>query len=188
MINKKLFFDSVRDTLFKGELNQDQVRTMESFIDFYETYSGGAGRVININAFAYLLATVYHETAKTFLPIAEYGKGKGLKYGTPDPVTGKTYYGRGYVQLTWAYNYKKLGDMFGVDLLNNPELAMSHPIAMKILFSGMNHGLFTGKKLGDYFNVHTRDYLGARRIINGTDKAEQIANYAILFNQALKLT
>lgn len=186
MINKKNFFDSIRTSLFKGELNHDQVRTMDSFIDFYQTYSGGAGRVINTSAFAYILATVYHETAKTFLPIAEYGKGKGYKYGIPDPVTGQTYYGRGYVQLTWNYNYKKLGDMFGVDLLNHPELAMSPPIATKILFSGMNHGLFTGKKLSDYFSDTKKDFIGARKIINGTDKAEMIANYAILFNQALK--
>jgi len=33
-------------------------------------------------------------------PIEEYGKGKGMKYGSPDPETGQTYYGRGFVQTT----------------------------------------------------------------------------------------
>src|SRR6185369_17418114 len=54
---------------------------------------------------AYMLATVFHECAGTWQPIEEYGKGKGLKYGTPDTRTGQVYYGRGYTQNTWYDNY-----------------------------------------------------------------------------------
>ena len=32
-------------------------------------------------------------------------------------------------------------------------------------------GVFTGKKFGDYFNKTTEDWVNARRIINGLDKA-----------------
>ena len=47
---------------------------------------------------AYMLATTFHETAYQMWPIEEYGKGSGRYYGTPDPETGETDYGRGFVQ------------------------------------------------------------------------------------------
>jgi hypothetical protein len=43
---------------------------------------------------------------------------------------------------------------------------------------GMRNGSFTGKKLSDYISGTTADYVNARRIINGTDRAELIAGYA----------
>ncbi len=75
-----------------------------------------------------MLATAYWETAQTMEPIEEYGKGAGRPYGEPDPATEQTYYGRGYVQLTWLPNYEKASkeiydiefDAGGVDLVNNP--------------------------------------------------------------------
>jgi putative chitinase len=48
---------------------------------------------------------------------------------------------------------------------------------VQILFIGMRDGLFTGKKFGDYFNNSKTDWLNARRIINGVDRAEKIAAY-----------
>jgi basic endochitinase B len=39
------------------------------------------------------------------------------------PVPGKSYYGRGPLQLTYAYNYGLAGDELGLPLLANPELA-----------------------------------------------------------------
>ena len=44
-----------------------------------------------------------HECANTYRPIEEIGKGKGRPYGTPTS-NGKTYYGRGFVQLTRKTN------------------------------------------------------------------------------------
>ncbi len=123
---------------------------------------------------AYILATVQHETANTFLPIEEYGKGRGRAYGVSD-INGHTYYGRGYVQLTWLNNYKVMGEKLNVDLVNNPELALDKEIALKIMFVGMEEGLFTGKKLSQYFNDVSEDPISARKIINGKDKAKQIA-------------
>jgi chitinase len=37
-------------------------------------------------------------------------------------ASGKTYHGRGPIQLTWNYNYGAVGDKIGIDLLSNPEL------------------------------------------------------------------
>jgi chitinase len=35
---------------------------------------------------------------------------------------GKTYHGRGAIQLSWNYNYGQAGDALGVDLLGDPDL------------------------------------------------------------------
>jgi predicted chitinase len=130
---------------------------------------------------AYVLATVQHETANTFKPIAEYGRGVGRTYGKPDPITGKTYFGRGYVQLTWRSNYQKYSQLLGIDLVNSPDLAMGPNVALFILVHGFKTGAFTGKKLTDYVNINNRDFVNARRCINGLDKAQHIANLANKF-------
>lgn len=132
---------------------------------------------------AYVLATVQHETANTFKPIAEYGKGAGRPYGKADPVTGKIYYGRGYVQLTWKSNYEKYGKILGIPLVANPDLAMKPDVALFILVHGFKTGAFTGKKLTDYVNASNRDLINARRCINGLDRAENIAALAELWRK-----
>lgn len=137
---------------------------------------------------AYMLSTTFHECAGTWQPIAEYGKGNGLKYGTPDPITKEVYYGRGFVQLTWAGNYKTIGKILGVDLYNNPDLAMQPDIAYKIMSHGMRNGVFTGAALKRFFNTDVTDAVGARKIINGTDKAELIAGYYDKFMRILETT
>ena len=51
----------------------------------------------------------------------------------------------------------------------------------------MVEGWFTGKKLSDYFNEKT-DYINARKIVNGLDKADIIAGYAkVLYSAFLML-
>ena len=64
---------------------------------------------------------------------------------------------------------------FNVDLIKNPELAMRPDVAAFVMFDGMINGVFTGKKLADYFNATKTDFVNARRIINGTDRAQEIA-------------
>ena len=64
------------------------------------------------------------------------------------------------------------------DLLNWPK-------ALDALFRGMTQGLFTGRKLGDYFNHRVDDPMLARRIINGLDRAGMIATYHRYFLAAL---
>lgn len=58
--------------------------------------------------------------------------------------------------------------------------------ATNILLLGMKEGWFTGRKLSDYINQSKKDYLNARRIINGMDKASLIAGYAETFEKALR--
>jgi hypothetical protein len=81
-----------------------------------------------------------------------------------------------------------MSKVVGKDLVNKPELALELPIATKILFHGMIHGSFTGKKLSQYFNTTTDDWRNARRIINGTDKANLIADYGKRYYGAISYT
>ena len=178
MINRPQFFASMRP-LFK-RLSQSQVDGLNFLLDAFEQDGG-----LSVQEMAYMLATAYHETAATMLPIEEYGKGRGRKYGQNIDIDGSRYkglphiyYGRGYVQLTWLTNYKRAGDKICVDLVNHPELALNPTYAAQIMIAGMREGWFTGKKLSDYIKAGKVDYVGARRIINGTDKAQLIAGYA----------
>jgi hypothetical protein len=140
---------------------------------------------------AYIIATVHHETASTFLPIKEFGRGLGRKYGKLIKApNGKyfRYYGRGYVQLTWAENYLKLGkhlQELGVIndqnlLINDPDSALEPMLSMHILVEGMVKGLFTGRKLKDY--KLPNEFYSARQIVNRLDRAADIAKIA---NKAL---
>jgi hypothetical protein len=181
IINREHFFQTVRNSLFHGTLKQSQVNGMTGILDGWEAkYAANDDRFL-----AYMLATTFHETATTMQPIEEYGKGAGRPYGKPDAVTGKTYYGRGFVQLTWKDNYDKFGKLLKVDLVNSPELALDTANASNILFTGMTRGMFTGKKLADYFAGAKSDWVNARRIINGTDRAALIAGYGTTFYSAI---
>ena len=143
------------------------------------------------NQAAYVLATAWHETAHTMKPIAEMGSQKYLKSKPYWPFIG-----RGYVQLTWEANYKKASDELGLPLLlsnppksyfvGNPEELLNPKYAAPILVIGMAEGWFTGKKLSTYITLGKSDFQGARRIINGTDKAALIAGYAEKYDDLLK--
>jgi putative chitinase len=183
-INRIFFFFQVKKLLFSGTLRQSQTDGLNAILDGWEgQYSGDDDRWL-----AYALATTYHETDQHFQPIEEYGKGRGHPYGKPDPVTGQTYYGRGFVQLTWKANYEKAGNKIGVDLVTHPALALDLGNATKILLEGMIEGWFTGKKLGDFFSNDHDDWVGARKIINGQDKAQAIASYGHSFYAAISYT
>ena len=117
----------------------------------------------------YIMATIQHETANTFRPIAEFG-GKKRSYAP--------YFGRGYVQLTHKFNYQKYSKKLGIDFVNFPDKVMEPAISLFIILDGMKNGVFTGKKLSDYITIRHTDFVGARWIVNGTDKATLIANLA----------
>jgi hypothetical protein len=141
----------------------------------------GRERGLLRNQLAYVLATAYHETAHTMKPIMERG---GEKY-----LRSKKYWphiGRGYVQITWLINYQKAKKALGVDFVAKPELLMEARYAVPIIIIGIVEGWFTGKKLSDYITLTRSDFVGARRIVNGTDKANLIAGYAKQYDAKLK--
>lgn len=178
LFDRENFFNAVRTRIYHG-LSQSQVAGCEAILTEAERRGLGTPET------AYILATVFWETARAMQPVKEIGEGRGRAYGTPDPATRKRYYGRGLVQLTWKENYVKFGKVCGADLVNDPDLALELPIALKVVFEGMVGGLFTGKKLGDYLSGSGTDYVGARRVVNGTDQANIIASFARKFEAAL---
>jgi putative chitinase len=193
--NSEVFFDAVRQHPFNGKLSQGQVDGMNFILrGFRKKYIPTtnilvvAGNVvfaisdIHRRWLAYCLATTFHETAYTMTPVTEYGSQSYLQ--------GKDYYpyiGRGYVQLTWEENYEKCQNAYGEPFLTDPDLALQPDLAAEIMFDGMEHGIFTGVGLPDYFNDTTNDPVGARKIINGTDKDDEIAAYHYDFLDALNL-
>jgi len=165
-----------------GDFNDSQREGMDALLTFFENDEN----MTDIRWISYCLATVGRECAGTWKPVSEYGEGKGKPYGLVDSRTGEAYYGRGYVQLTWKSNYQVMGECLGYDLLNNPGLALVPEIAYKIMSYGMRNGSFTGASLVRYIDGDECDYVNARKIINGTDHAEEIAQAAQWFQEQLR--
>ena len=152
---------------------------------------------------AYALATAYHETAHTMQPISEYGgpayfhrmydiqgarPAKARELGNLTPGDGAKYHGRGYVQLTGRVNYERVKSELGFDVVADPDLAKRADVAAAVMVRGMIEGWFTGKGLRTYIPAAptAKHFENARKIINGTDKAEMIAGYAMTFLKALQ--
>lgn len=177
-INRAIFYDAYRASF--GKLKKKQVAPLEFLLDMLESKPPSS-----LPAAAYMLATTKHETNDTYLPVqeaywlSEKWRKKNLRYAP--------YWGRGFVQLTWKENYENAGDKLGVNLVDDVTRVMEPKIAYEIMLQGMEEGWFTGKKSSDYLREHSPDYLGARRIINGTDKRRRIAKYAVGFEKALKV-
>lgn len=164
--NRAAFFAAVRASF--GRLSKSQVDGYERILDEWQRR-----KLTDPRWLAYMLATAYHETGTKMQPIREGG---GEAY-----LRSKRYYpwvGEGLVQVTWEANARKFGAQKPGDLL-------TWPIALEAMFRGMIDGVFTGKKLSDYFTAGTSDPLNARRIINGVDKAAKIAGYYRSFLAAL---
>ncbi len=203
-MQKDAFFNAVRGPLFGGSLSMPQVYGMEAILD----------RALAVRTplrhLAYMLATAFHETAKTMQPILEtrgpreranpsidvaikrldnsFAAGKlpwvSKPYWRKD-AAGKSWLGRGLVQLTHKDNYERMGKVIGVDLVTDPDKALQPGVAVSIMFFGMTRGVFTGRPLSDYLDGRTADYVNARRVINGTESARKVADYAVRFEQAL---
>ncbi len=193
-MDRKFFFDYIRIQLFAGKLSQKQVNGLTAILDEWEkNYSQYSNKWL-----AYMLATVHHETDKSMQPIEEYKKGKQYAYGKtlklktdklgqhiPYTNTKVLFYGRGFVQLTWYENYERIGQKLNLDLIHHPERVLELPTAIEILFKGMMNGWFTGVSLSKFLDAQKSDWVNARKIINGLDKAKAIADYAKAYYAAI---
>ena len=135
--------------------------------------------ITELSHIAYILATVEHETAGSFQPVKEsYYLGEPKAKAHRETLRYYPYYGRGYVQLTWDYNYRAYSTKTGLDIVNDPDLVMRPDISLFVLIDGMKQGVFTGVRLEDCQAENAFDFVEARKIINGEDKAVEIANLA----------
>jgi len=202
-INRTFFFDEVRQKLFRGTMAKDQVDGMTAVLDKWEKESAGA----DDRWLAYMLGTAYHESARTMQPVREtlastdakaiaildraFAKGQlpwvSNPYWRPDGE-GKSWLGRGLVQLTHKANYRKMSEITGVDLVADPTRAMDMDVALKIMVEGMRRGSFTGKALANFFSPGKEDWVGARQIINGLERAHPVGDYGRAFYGALSYT
>ncbi|HSE25758.1 MAG TPA: hypothetical protein VLB68_29095 [Pyrinomonadaceae bacterium] len=172
--NRETLFQRVRAAF--GSLRQSQVDGLNFLFDKLEGETN-----LSIEQSAYILATVKHETANTYQPIKEKRGRVGTKIrAIQDRYWGSGFYGRGYVQVTWEKNYRKFG------IADDPDKALEPETAYKVLIDGMRKGLFTGYSLSHFINNTETDYINARKVVNGIDRATDIAFMAEKFEHALK--
>lgn len=188
-----------------GKHTQEQVDGQEAILN------EAARRGASLTLTAYALATAKHETGGTFGPVEEnlnytstariqkvwpsrfptlasaepYVRNPqklanlvyGGRLGNTGPNDGWTYRGRGLAQITGKANYVKWG------LTAKPDDALKLPVAARILFDGLEKGMFTGKKVSDY-----KDYKSMRATVNADIQANgaTVAGYAEKYEKALR--
>lgn len=203
-VNRDKFFNCARQRF--GHLRQSQVDGIEEILSFSEEFFTEKKISPNVarKYIAYILATAHHETGRRFEPVREgfastdEGAIKAVKslkrrgvisydYARPKGPWKKSYFGRGYVQLTHYTNYRKMGRRLGIPLAKQPELALDPKISAKILVQGMYEGLFTGVGLPKYIGPNWANYTRARKIVNGRDKASMIASYANGYEKCISI-
>ncbi len=180
-IDKVKFYQEIREQGLFKIMTDDQVKSIEAIFNECELQE-----VTDKRQIAYVLATPYHECFNPkfpetrITPIKEFGGDKYLKAKMYYP-----YFGRGFSGLTWLANYKREAKRLKIDLVNNPDLILEIPTAANSHVYCMKHGTYTGRKLSDYINGNKCDFINARRIINGTDRADLVKGYAEKFLAAL---
>lgn len=210
-VERARYFDQVRARLHEGKLGDAARAGHEVLLSAWEArYAKHDPRFL-----AYCLATAFHETGGAMQPVEENlnYSAEGLrrvfpKYflpgeehefarkperianrvysnrmgnGRDESGDGWRFRGRGLVQITGRDNYRT----YGID--DAPEKAMEPERAVKILFDGMIAGKFTGYALCDFFNDHASDWVGARRVVNGLNRAEEIGLFGVIFATAIGL-
>jgi putative chitinase len=183
------FFAALRSGLFAPGLSQGEVDGINAIL------AACAGWPLSWTAYA--LATAFHETAHTMQPVVEFGgpayfarmyDPEGLRpavaarLGNTEAGDGCRFCGRGYVQLTGRANYERAG------LAEDPEKALEPAVAAAVLERGLREGWF-GRRLMDVLPLggpaRRAQFVAARRAVNGQDRAELIADYAMRFQDAL---
>ena len=162
-----------------GNFNETQIYNAKLILSRSGMYSN------DMRHHAYLLSTAIGES--NIIPTPE----KKAEPGTPEYEKQQNrfyryYKPRGYIPFEGQDNYRKFAGMIGEDLIGEPKLALDDDIAAWIMSIGMHKGLFTGRKLSEFINRVDEDWINARRVLNGLDKAEEYAVRArAIFDQPI---
>ncbi len=122
-----------------------------------------------------------------------YGGDWGKKnLGNLFPGDGAKYIGRGPIQITGRSNYTTYSNILGVDLVNNPDLALDPVIGARIAVDFW-------KRKGCDTAAGLKDFIKARKLVNGgtlgydeiqhyaTTKSEYISNSELEYRLAQRL-
>ncbi len=209
MTDRTGFFTHIRATLGRGSLSSAQVDGLSRLLDAFATRRD----LFDPRHQAYVLATAWHETGARLQPVTEnlnysargllatfpnrFSAEEAKAYARqPEKIANRVYAGRmgngdeaggdgwrfrgrGLVQITGRRNYR----CFGIE--GAPDKALEPAIAIRILINGMVSGAFSGARLSDYFRPGREDWVKARAIVNGRDKAELVAGYGLVFCEGL---
>lgn len=201
-MNRSYFIARIKRAVFGGKIGQSQIDGVNFLLDVRDL------RFPQVSKYelAYILATAFHETGAKMRPVKEAGgnayytrlydiKGSrpnlARKRGNTQPGDGARYCGRGYPQTTWKCNYANVGPIVAaiygehIDFTKYPDKLLDPKYSSVTMYYSMIHGSYTGRKLSDYISDTRQDYVGARAIINGDDRAKLIAGYATAFLDAL---
>lgn len=180
---KKRFYGVLRAA--KLNLTLQSVFGMEKVLAYAE------GARVHLQLFKYILATAWWETAGTMHPVkeaywlSETWRAKHLRY--------YPWYGRGLIQTTWESNYRKMWEAIGRNDPMEPDAFLTWEVALPALFTGMLEGLYTGREIEDFIDTKDEsdaadleEMRQARRVVNGMDRAKEIARLGLVFERALK--
>jgi putative chitinase len=163
-----------------GRPNQAQSESIAQIIMSFMIYGDR-----DLNKLSYILSTAWHESKLQLVKEKRGTPGSDL-HKLQEKYWDSGFYGRGFVQLTHRDNYAKLGKLLNIDLVNNPDLALDRRYAADIIVLGMMQGLFTGVSLRNYISPSHQDYVSARKVVNGLDRAQLIADYTTKLNNSLE--
>jgi len=173
-----------------------------------------AGGITHLRRLAYVLATAQHAShfgAQLVEPAPgpvhdgvdrsferyEPGTPLGTVFGNTQRGDGERFRGRGFVQIrgraaytTWSQRLgmpDQLVDGAAVPFFVAHPGAMARPnVAAQTLVRGMRDGIFTGIALGLFVNDKKTDYHSARRVIDRSKHAREVAEIASSFALAME--
>lgn len=199
----RIFFDHIRSGILGPELDAGEVSGCNAILAAFAGFP--------IADAAYALGTAYLETAHSMQPVREANwlspaaadryffrmydingarPNVAKRLGNIHPGDGVKYPGMGFPQVTGLGNYQKAQDVFAIPFVAQPRLMMIAENAAKVMAHFMKFGLFTGKKLADYLPrtgpATFEQFKPCRRVINGLDRAADVAGYAVQFQTGLQ--
>ena len=196
LANPAAFYDLLRTGLLGPALSPDEVDGCDAILTAFEGSP--------LADAAYALGTAFLETGGTMQPIKEWGgpkyffkmydiqgsrPAKARELGNLVPGDGARYAGRGYPQVTGRNNYALAEKLFGIPFVTDPDQMLKPEPAARVMAHFMKGGLFTGKKLSDYLprigKASRAEFTQARRVINGQDRADAVAGFALETQDAL---
>ncbi len=191
-IDRDKFFEEYREQFGKIKYKQT-VSNINTMLDNLIRYSHLFDSKVYIHQMAYICATVHHETGSRYSAFKEKRQVstntayRRMIKRLQDRYWYSGYYGRGPVQLTWKRNYEWAERVTNQPLVENPDLLLDDlDLGYEVTIKGITSGAYTGKALSAYINQNSVNYHRARRVVNGMDKAQKIADYARKFEKILE--